>query len=70
MRLKLFPDKEIYYYTETDMYYCGSQECSKCPVTNYQGTCASTTRYLAFKRLEENIQELIKLLCTSQRKGN
>lgn len=70
MKLKLFPDKEVYFDTETDMRYCLNQECSKCPVTNYQGTCATTTRYLAFKRLEENIQKLIDLLCTFQRKGN
>jgi hypothetical protein len=61
MKIKVFDNAEIYFDTETLECDCTKQSCINCPINAYKCSTLSIERQ-AFKVLEHNIQELIKLL--------
>lgn len=65
MRLKLFPDKELYYDTLTKYLECSYQHCDNCPFKIIQDAglnCKIAARERVIRLLLKNIQGLIKLL--------
>lgn len=70
MRLKLFPDKELYYYVDSYTIDCESESCTNCPLFYQHGKCTELAQRVVINRLLSNIQGLIKSLCMCQEKKN
>lgn len=65
MKLKIHSNPNIYFDTKTLEVNCIGVSCSRCPYRYLVGTdksCVEVITKDAFKLLENNIKELIKLL--------